>query len=237
MLLSNPARPDTVLEAVSRAARAATDTLLVYFAGHGWLETDNDLCLMLPGSHPDHLIRALKYRDLRSLLLARRRAHSQVVILDSCFSGTAVTGFMGGGFAGGGFADAAQHRRAPRAGRPYVPHDGLRPPGTGLRPTGRALPGLHGRADQNPGARHPRRPGPVADGRGVPTAAGRPGGEATPAPPGQCDQRGPRDRPGPQPRPDTAPTPNDDRSLPSGRPCRPPLVAPAEPMAPHRPSS
>ncbi|CUW29407.1 Caspase domain protein [Streptomyces reticuli] len=102
VLLSNPARPDTVLEAVSRAARAATDTLLVYFAGHGWLETDNDLCLMLPGSHPDHLIRALKYRDLRSVLLARRRAHSQVVILDSCFSGTAVTGFMGGGFAGGG---------------------------------------------------------------------------------------------------------------------------------------
>ncbi|MCX4904479.1 caspase family protein [Streptomyces sp. NBC_00878] len=95
VVLSNPATSDQVLEAVQAAARAATDTLLVYFAGHGCVAGDGDLCLMLPKAPPDGLYGVVRYRDLREVLLSDRRAENQVMVLDCCHSGAAVTGYMG----------------------------------------------------------------------------------------------------------------------------------------------
>ncbi|MEU4655301.1 caspase family protein [Streptomyces sp. NPDC023723] len=94
--LPNPATSDEVLKAVCAAARAATDTLLVYFAGHGHLIGGTDLRLMLPTAHPGALYGAVKYGDLRRVLLEERRAENQVVILDCCYSGAAVDERMGG---------------------------------------------------------------------------------------------------------------------------------------------
>ncbi|MFE6285667.1 caspase domain-containing protein [Streptomyces sp. NPDC057877] len=104
-VLYDPESSDDVLRAVCDAAREATDTLLVYFAGHGWPVDGGDLCLMLPTAHPDGLYGAVRYRDLRRVLVDERRARNQVVVLDCCFSGTAVTGSMGSG----GPRDIAQH--------------------------------------------------------------------------------------------------------------------------------
>ncbi|MFD0315772.1 caspase family protein [Streptomyces flavalbus] len=107
--LLDPASSDDVLRAVCDAAREATDALLVYFAGHGWPVGGSDLCLMLPTAHPDGLYGAVRYRDLRRVLVDERRARDQVVVLDCCFSGAAVTGSMGGGA-----GDLARHAAVER---------------------------------------------------------------------------------------------------------------------------
>ncbi|MDQ0776790.1 hypothetical protein QF026_005256 [Streptomyces aurantiacus] len=96
VVLDDPDTSDEVLRTVCEAARSATDTLLVCFAGHGRLADGGDLCLMLPSAHPDGLFGAVKYRELRRALLTERRADNQVVILDCCYSGAAITGRMGG---------------------------------------------------------------------------------------------------------------------------------------------
>ncbi|GAA4811607.1 caspase family protein [Streptomyces ziwulingensis] len=97
VVLSDPVSSDQVLKAVRAAARAATDTLVVYFAGHGTLAADGDLCLMLPKAPADGLYGVVRYRDLREILLSDRRARNQVMVLDCCHSGAVVTGYMGPG--------------------------------------------------------------------------------------------------------------------------------------------
>ncbi|MGP2437982.1 caspase, EACC1-associated type [Streptomyces sp. JW3] len=95
-VLPNPGSSDEILHTVYEAARAATDTLVVYFAGHGRLVGGTDLRLMLPAAHPGALYGAVRYSDLRRVLLEERRAANQVVILDCCYSGAAVEETMGG---------------------------------------------------------------------------------------------------------------------------------------------
>ncbi|CCK32640.1 hypothetical protein BN159_8262 [Streptomyces davaonensis JCM 4913] len=96
VVLANPEQPAEVIEAVRAAAQQARDTFLLYFAGHGLPSRDGDLCLMLPHADHDRLFHAVRYDDLRHELLTECNAHSQVVILDCCFSGTAIERYMGG---------------------------------------------------------------------------------------------------------------------------------------------
>lgn len=91
-VVSQPTR-DTMLEAVHQAAVEATDTLVVYYAGHGLLyPRSGDLHLAVPETTKDKSFTAVKYDDLRDILLSATQVRRKVVILDCCFSGTALRG-------------------------------------------------------------------------------------------------------------------------------------------------
>ena len=85
----------TILDAIHDAAEQATDTLLVYYAGHGLLDQQMNLHLALPQTEPQRLYRAIQYELIRHELRNAVRCPSKVVILDCCFSGRAIAGRMG----------------------------------------------------------------------------------------------------------------------------------------------
>ncbi|WP_326621914.1 SUMF1/EgtB/PvdO family nonheme iron enzyme [Streptomyces decoyicus] len=100
-VLRQPSR-QTVLDTVFDAAAEATDTMVLYYAGHGLVHPQSgELHLALPGSHPDRPHTALRYEELRSILLSpaggRPSARRKVVVLDCCWSGLALGGLMHGG--------------------------------------------------------------------------------------------------------------------------------------------
>ncbi|GAA2288652.1 hypothetical protein GCM10010145_68860 [Streptomyces ruber] len=88
-VVENPADPGTVMEPLRQAAAEATDTLLVYYAGHGLIDAQDTLVLTLPHTQPDHVETSLNYDWLRQILL-NSRAQRHVVILDCCYSGLAL---------------------------------------------------------------------------------------------------------------------------------------------------
>ncbi|GDY56009.1 hypothetical protein SVIO_066320 [Streptomyces violaceusniger] len=92
-VIEDPGTAVEVLEAVRTAAEEATDTLLVYFAGHGLVEPRRgELFLGLTGSLQHRSYTGLPYGTLRDVVLDGR-AGRQVMLLDCCFSGR-VLGFM-----------------------------------------------------------------------------------------------------------------------------------------------
>lgn len=94
-VIANPGNWTEVLHAVRTAAEEASDTLLVYFAGHGLLEeTRGDLFLGLPHSEQGRSYTGIPYSALRDVVLTGT-PQRHVVILDCCFSGRAL-GTMGG---------------------------------------------------------------------------------------------------------------------------------------------
>ncbi|MFM9499033.1 caspase, EACC1-associated type [Streptomyces galilaeus] len=81
-----------VVETVKRIASAATDTLIVYYAGHGLtVSRSMDLCLTLPDSRVNEIHTTLPYDWLRQAVLSSQ-ALRKVVILDCCYSGRAIPG-------------------------------------------------------------------------------------------------------------------------------------------------
>lgn len=86
--LLDPAGPLALGQAVDRVAAEATDTLLVYYAGHGLIGDDQELYLATGAT--DSLVHGLDYTALpyRALLrsLRKSRAGTVVVVLDCCFS-------------------------------------------------------------------------------------------------------------------------------------------------------
>ena len=92
-------------KAVNAAAKAASDLLLVYYAGHGLCsEGDGTLVLATKGTSQECLWAGLEYEQVRQAL-RRSRAQRKVVILDCCFSGRAISPDMG--TAGAQIADHA----------------------------------------------------------------------------------------------------------------------------------
>ncbi|MFJ2900230.1 transporter substrate-binding domain-containing protein [Streptomyces sp. NPDC087218] len=89
-VVENPAAAHTVVRAVRQAAAEATDTLVVYFAGHGLIDPQDMLSLALPHTKFGHIETALPYDWLRQVLLLDSRAERHVVILDCCYSGLAL---------------------------------------------------------------------------------------------------------------------------------------------------
>lgn len=89
-VLDEPDSPRAVDEAVRSAAHAATDTLIIYYAGHGLVEgRTGELYLAVGDSDPSAVhSTAVPYSWIRNAVLdgpSRR-----VVILDCCFSGRAL---------------------------------------------------------------------------------------------------------------------------------------------------
>ncbi|GAA1613117.1 caspase family protein [Actinoplanes couchii] len=95
-VLAEPATPAAVIDAVRHAAEQATDTLLVYYAGHGLL--DDHGCLHLgTGQTRDHQTHtALSYAYLRDAVHQHSRARLDIVVLDCCYSGSALRGPLAG---------------------------------------------------------------------------------------------------------------------------------------------
>ncbi|MFG1955947.1 caspase domain-containing protein [Micromonospora sp. NPDC048830] len=96
-VVDQPRDAEEILEAVIEAGRQATDTLLVYYAGHGLTDPDSDeLHLTLPGSNPVLSATALRFEYFRRAIRNPQiRAPRKVVILDCCYSGRALEGGMG----------------------------------------------------------------------------------------------------------------------------------------------
>ncbi|WP_051854851.1 caspase, EACC1-associated type [Streptomyces sp. NRRL B-1347] len=87
-----------VMRAIDEAVREASDTLFVYYAGHGLLHPDRptELHLALHDSNEQQMWRALPYAYIRDEVRAahRQRQLKCAVVLDCCFSGAAVEGGM-----------------------------------------------------------------------------------------------------------------------------------------------
>ncbi|RGC66476.1 Caspase domain protein [Micromonospora sp. MW-13] len=96
--LSGPDPLDAVLGGLRSAAREATDTLLVYYAGHGLTNPlTGELILALPGAEDlDRYWRVLLFDQIRrGLTDPTLAATRRVVVLDCCYSALALAGDMG----------------------------------------------------------------------------------------------------------------------------------------------
>ncbi|MGC4984693.1 caspase family protein [Streptomyces sp. DT193] len=93
-LLVNPSSAIEIMDAVTTASSEAEDTLLLYFSGHGLIDSENgELSLALPDSRYDAPYTSLQYHWIRRTLL-QSNAQRKLVILDCCYSGRAA-GLMG----------------------------------------------------------------------------------------------------------------------------------------------
>lgn len=86
-----------VLDAVDAAAERADDLLVVYYAGHGLLDPEDQLLLALPGTRQGKVHTAMRYSALRGVLASAKHVPRKVLILDCCFAGAASGTPMGGG--------------------------------------------------------------------------------------------------------------------------------------------
>ncbi|MGW2329163.1 caspase, EACC1-associated type [Streptomyces sp. NPDC001700] len=95
-VLAQPGSAQQVLDTVKEAAARATDTLFVYYGGHGLIDPHTDeLYLALPDSVHDREYTALRYEYLRRAVLdPAAGARRTVVVLDCCYSGRALIGRM-----------------------------------------------------------------------------------------------------------------------------------------------
>jgi WD40 repeat protein len=92
----DPPERDDAIKAVIKAANEATDTLVVYYAGHGmigaWTPSLYLAVKKTPRNAPDELgISSVSLLDI----IRRSPALKRILILDCCFSGRIVTSFMG----------------------------------------------------------------------------------------------------------------------------------------------
>ncbi|MBE1465976.1 hypothetical protein H4W33_004988 [Kibdelosporangium phytohabitans] len=95
-VVADPTSALDVSRLLRRQAALATDTFVVYYAGHGLTgPAHNDLYLALGGTDVDHLrVSALSFDLIREVFLDCP-AVNRVLILDCCYSGRAARGFMG----------------------------------------------------------------------------------------------------------------------------------------------
>jgi uncharacterized caspase-like protein len=85
------------MTALKEAIGRATDTVLVYYAGHGLADPSTGaLYLSLPGGESlDDSYRALAFDQIRARLSAPGVAPRRVVLVDCCYSALALDGQMG----------------------------------------------------------------------------------------------------------------------------------------------
>ncbi|MBB5874448.1 hypothetical protein F4553_007882 [Allocatelliglobosispora scoriae] len=95
-VVMNPATVADVIDPIHEAMEAASEALIVYYAGHGIRDPEvfDDLYLGLPDSDSEHLYRSVPFNQIRRALSPNRGPAAKVVILDCCYSGIAI-GAMG----------------------------------------------------------------------------------------------------------------------------------------------
>jgi hypothetical protein len=84
-----PQAAAAIREAISAAAGEASDTLLVYYAGHGLYDKDDKLLLALPEATGNNKSGTIPWNELAELI---RHANSsrRIVWLDCCYAGLAL---------------------------------------------------------------------------------------------------------------------------------------------------
>jgi len=96
-VVADPRDATAMLDPVHQAGSEATDTLLVYYSGHGLRDTDStDLYLALCDSRENAEYSAVAYNHLRAAIRGSR-AERKIVVLDCCFSGRAARTLGGNG--------------------------------------------------------------------------------------------------------------------------------------------
>ncbi|MEV1078272.1 caspase family protein [Streptomyces sp. NPDC050211] len=94
-VLLDPAGSIPVYDALRHHAAAATDTLLIYFAGHGLRKLRGGLYLGLPHTQSANAAVSGFDYDLLREIVNSSSATNKIVIVDSCFSGRAIQGMSG----------------------------------------------------------------------------------------------------------------------------------------------
>jgi len=90
VVVEDPRTSADMLDPVNVAAQNATDTLLLYYAGHGLIDPwRSELHLALVESDAQRIYTAVPYSQIRDVLLDSRAAR-RIVILDCCYSGRAL---------------------------------------------------------------------------------------------------------------------------------------------------
>lgn len=87
-------QPSTLAERIAETAKKASDTLLVYYAGHGLIGTNREL--RLATSHTRQSVLDFSSLSIESIKQAIREspAKKKILILDCCFSGRAFDDIM-----------------------------------------------------------------------------------------------------------------------------------------------
>ncbi|MDX3851765.1 caspase, EACC1-associated type [Streptomyces sp. AK02-01A] len=89
-VVHNPRTTEELVDPVLEAAEEATDTLLVYYAGHGVKGPNRgELRLTRSASRPGAPHTATHYDDIRDILLGSS-ASRRIIILDCCYAGSAL---------------------------------------------------------------------------------------------------------------------------------------------------
>jgi CheY-like chemotaxis protein len=90
VVIEDPETPEEMLDPLVDFAQNATDTLLLYYAGHGLVDPlRSELHITRPGSDPLRMHTAVPYNQVRDVLLSSP-ATRRIVILDCCYSGRAL---------------------------------------------------------------------------------------------------------------------------------------------------
>ncbi|MCT2594450.1 tetratricopeptide repeat protein [Streptomyces sp. N2-109] len=96
-VVQQPTDPGALGDNLYEVAEAATDTLIVYYSGHGLVGDDGTLHLALPDSWPGgRWHRSLRYDVVRDAVVTSP-ARRKVVIIDCCYSGRALNAWMSEG--------------------------------------------------------------------------------------------------------------------------------------------
>ena len=94
-VVSDPASSEEFLSPIDEAADSVSDTLLIYFSGHGLVDPDSGLLwLTITGSKAGKSHTSVKYDEVKRMLI-NSSARSKIVVLDCCFSGRAIGGMSG----------------------------------------------------------------------------------------------------------------------------------------------
>ena len=122
-LLENPSRDDIVDKFDElRESLGYQDNLLIYYAGHGWLDEDANRGYWLPAdAKPNRRTRWISNATLTDTLQAIQSKHVMIVA-DSCFSGTLIRG-ANIGLKGGDY----WRRMADKQARVAITSGGLEP--------------------------------------------------------------------------------------------------------------
>ncbi|MEU9123983.1 esterase-like activity of phytase family protein [Streptomyces sp. NPDC048506] len=93
--VANPESAVDLVAPIREAAKAAADTLIVYYAGHGLLDrSEEELYLTLPGSVEDQPETAVSDAYIRRAMRDHGSAERRVLLLDCCYSGRVLRGGM-----------------------------------------------------------------------------------------------------------------------------------------------